>query len=143
MAELTAVLKNDPMEYDLPEFEQFISQLAAKVKEIGEANPDYRYKHLPGTTSGCYNTANEEKGRTSCIVGRAIGEVAPKVYEVLRADEDSDCASPYGGFSAEGIIGTIYLDHVGYSWSNEDYQFVRIAQGRQDSGDTWGQCVRG
>ena len=142
MADINAAIEADPSKYDVPsEFKECVSQLASKVKELGEANPDKIYEFKPGTKNGCFNTENVEQGRKACIVGQAIGELYPKLYEALRVDEDDAGASPYGGYSAEGIMFRLYYEKDQYEYENEDFRFIRDAQMKQDRGSNWGTCV--
>ncbi len=96
-------------------------QVAARVREIAAANPDYVYQPPEGTTSCRY--VDPWTGRGSCIVGRALIELDLDDW-IIEGKSAGYVVNRTAGVSRDDV--THWLDRV---------------QANQDLGHPWARAV--
>lgn len=114
-----------------------VSDLAAKVKEIGEANPDVLYSDIETELSGetvesCQYQIN---GAPACIVGRALSELGVDIETLKEFDNLLGKGSETINTVVHNRRDLFKCDSLDALW------YTRDAQSEQDSGATWGVAV--
>lgn len=115
-----------------------VSELAAKVKEIGEANPDVLYEDIEEELTGtaAVSCQYQLNGTPACIVGRALSELGVDIETLQRFDN-------WLGNGSEAIDTVVRdLPQIFECDSNSALYYIRDAQSDQDSGVPWGQAVK-
>lgn len=116
-----------------------VSDLAAKVVEVGEANPytsyPERYTDITGESCDYKDTCRYQvDGQPACIVGVALHELGVSIETLEMFDHSPDSS-----------IYQLMRDYSGvyFELDDEDAQdFVSLAQEDQDMGDRkWGSVI--
>lgn len=116
-----------------------VSDLAAKVVEVGEANPGTsypeRYTDITGESCDYKDTCRYQvDGQPACIVGVALHELGVSIETLDMFDHRPDSS-----------IYQLMRDYSGvyFELDDEDAQdFVSMAQEDQDRGDAkWGSVI--
>lgn len=114
-----------------------VSELAAKVKEIGEANPDVVYQDIEEELTGNAESTCQYQlnGTPACIVGQALSELGVDIETLQRFDN-------WLGNGSEAIDTVVRdLPQIFECDSLDALYYTRDAQCNQDAGETWGEAV--
>lgn len=114
-----------------------VSELAAKVREIGEANPDVKYQDIELELTGDAESSCQYQlnGTPACIVGCALSELGVDIETLKEFDN-------LLGKGSETINTVVHNRPDIFVCDSLDAHFyLRDAQEGQDSGDTWGEAV--
>lgn len=116
-----------------------VSDLAAKVVEVGEANPGTSYpERYTDITGESYNYRDacryQVDGQPACIVGVALHELGVSIETLDMFDHRPDSS-----------IYQLMRDYSGVYFELDDevaQRFVSVAQGDQDMEDAkWGSVI--
>lgn len=109
------------------------NRLISRVRKIVENNPEYVYRD---DHDDCFYTDNETKSG-SCIIGRAILEEKPDLYDYLHFIDKS---SKYGIEVEHEILRNLLKKE--FYCSNQHIKWLSFVQSAQDDGASWEESIK-